>query len=185
MTVYAEDSMDDWSTGWYCLRAKPKMELVASATLSTLENVEVFFPRTQRSNKVSPQPLKPLFPGYFFARFDPVVHLRNVHYARGVAYIVRRNEVPVHVPPQVMIALRLLSPEGIVEIPDSPHRVGEKVKVISGLFKGDQGVVTQLLPARERIRVLFEILGRPTEVEINEQEVDFPTAHPIGTNQTA
>ena len=84
-------------------------------------------------------------------------------------------------PPQVMIALRLLSPEGVVEIPDRPHRVGEKVKVISGLFKGDQGVVTQLVPARERVRVLFEILGRPTEVEINEDDVDFPSAHPIGT----
>ena len=53
--------------------------------------------------------------------------------------------------------------------------------MISGLFKGDQGVVTQLIPARERVRVLFEILGRPTEVEIDEQEVDFPSAHPIGT----
>ena len=181
MKVYPEDTMDDWSIGWYCIRAKPRMELVATATLSTLENVEVFFPRTQRTKKVPPQPLKPLFPGYFFARFDPVVHLRNVHYARGVAYIVRRKEVPVHVPPQVMIALRLLSPEGVVEIPDRPHRVGEKVKVISGLFKGEQGVVTQLVPARERVRVLFEILGRPTEVEINEDDVDFPSAHPIGT----
>jgi len=42
-------------------------------------------------------------------------------------------------------------------------------------------VVTQLIPARDRIRVLFEILGRPTEVEINEDDVDFPSAHPIGT----
>ena len=42
-------------------------------------------------------------------------------------------------------------------------------------------MVTKLIPARERVRVLFEILGRPTEVEIDEQEVDFPSAHPIGT----
>ena len=56
-----------------------------------------------------------------------------------------------------------------------------KVKVIAGLFKGENGVVTQLVPARERVRVLFEILGHQTEVEINEDDVDFPTAHPIGT----
>ena len=144
MKVYPEDTMDDWSIGWYCIRAKPRMELVATATLSTLENVEVFFPRTQRTKKIPPQPLKPLFPGYFFARFDPVVHLRNVHYARGVAYIVRRKEVPVHVPPQVMIALRLLSPEGVVEIPDRPHRVGEKVKIISGPMIYKSGVVEKI-----------------------------------------
>ena len=82
--------MKDWAIGWYCLRAKPRQEMVASSTLSTLNNVEVFLPRTQRAKKVKPQPLKPLFPGYFFARFDPIEHLRNVHYARGVAIVVRR-----------------------------------------------------------------------------------------------
>ena len=176
-----EQEMKDWSVGWYCVRAKPRQEMVASSTLTTLDRVEVFIPRTQRTRKIKPEPLKPLFPGYFFARFDPVEHLRNVHYARGVAYIVRRKGVPVHVSPQVMIELRLLSPDGILEIPDQPHKIGDKIKVISGLFKGDQGVVTKLIPARERVRVLFEILGRPTEVEIDEQEVDFPSAHPIGT----
>jgi transcriptional antiterminator RfaH len=176
-----EQEMKDWSIGWYCIRAKPRQENVASATLSTLDQVDVFLPRTQRARKAKSSPLKPLFPGYFFARFDPVQHLRNVHYARGVAYIVTRKGVPVHVHPQVMIELRLLSPDGIVEIPDQPHKIGDNIKVISGLFKGDEGVVTQLIPARERVRVLFEILGRPTEVEIDEHEVDFPSAHPIGT----
>ncbi len=176
-----EQEMKDWSLGWYCIRAKPRQEMVASATLSTLDGVEVFIPRTQRVRKIKPDPLKPLFPGYFFARFDPIQHLRNVHYARGVAYIVRRKGVPVHVSSEVMIELRLLSPDGILQIPDQPHRIGDNIKVISGLFKGDQGIVTKLIPARERVRVLFEILGRPTEVEIDEDEVDFPTAHPIGS----
>lgn len=176
-----DGNMKDWSLGWYCLRAKPRQEMVAAATLSTLDQVEVFLPRTMRKRKAKSDPLKPLFPGYFFARFDPVEHLRNVHYARGVAYIVRRKEVPVHVSPQVMIELRLLSPDGIVEIPDQPHKIGDKIKVMSGIFKGGEGVVTQLISARERVRVLFEILGRPTVVEIDEQQLDFPSAHPIGT----
>ena len=123
--------------------------------------MEVFLPRTQRARKAKSGPLKALFPGYFFARFDPVEHLRNVHYARGVAYIVRCKGVPVHVSPQVMIELRLLSPDGIVEIPDQPHKIGDSIKVISGLFKGDQGVVTQLIPARERVRVLLKFLVVP------------------------
>ena len=173
--------MKDWAIGWYCIRAKPRQEMMASATLSTLEKVEVFIPRTQRTRKANSGPLKPLFPGYFFARFDPVEHLRNIHYARGVSYIVRCKGVPVHVSPQIMIELRLLSPDGIFQIPDQPHKVGDNIKIISGLFKGGQGVVTQLIPARDRVRVLFEILGRPTEVEIDEQEVDFPSAHPIRT----
>ena len=175
-----ENELDDWSMGWYCIRSKPRMEMVAAATLQTLDDVEVFLPRTIRPPKAKIFTAKALFPGYLFARFDPVNHLRNVHYARGVGYVVRRKEVPVHVPPQVMIELRLISPDGILEIPDLPHRVGDKVKVISGLFRGDEGTVTQLIPARERVKVLFEILGRPTEVEIDEDIVDFPSAHPMG-----
>ena len=59
------DEMKDWSSGWYCVRAKPRMETVASSTLQTLDGVEIFLPRTQRAKKNVPQPLKPLFPGYF------------------------------------------------------------------------------------------------------------------------
>ena len=176
------DEKGDWSMGWYCIRAKPRMETVAAATLQTLKSVEVFLPRTVRPKKIKCSPIKPLFPGYFFARFDPIVHLRNVHFARGVSYVVRRKEIPVPVSPQVMLELRLISPDGILEIPDKPHRIGDKVKAIAGLFEGEQGDVTQLIPSRERIKVLFEILGRPTEVEIDENFLDFPSTHPMGTS---
>ena len=176
------DEKGDWSMGWYCVRAKPRMETVAAATLQTLKSVEVFLPRTVRPKKIKCSPIKPLFPGYFFARFDPIVHLRNVHFARGVSYVVRRKDIPVPVSPQVMLELRLISPDGILEIPDKPHRIGDKVKAIAGLFEGEQGDVTQLIPSRERIKVLFEILGRPTEVEIDENFLDFPSTHPMGTS---
>ena len=81
-----------------------------------------------------------------------------------------------------MIELKLITPDGILEIPDQPHKIGDKVKAISGLFKGDEGKVTQLIPARDRVKVLFEILGRPIEVEINENLLDFPSAHPMSSN---
>ena len=100
-------STDDWSTGWYCLRSKPRMENVAAASLSSLEDVDVFLPRTQRQNQKIKQPVKPLFPGYFFARYDPIKHLRNVHYARGVAYLSSVKK-PVLVPKSYE-ELRLLS----------------------------------------------------------------------------
>ena len=125
---HPKEELIDWSVGWYCIRTKPRMETVAAATLSTLEDVEVFLPRTIRPPKAKVFSAKALFPGYLFARFDPVTHIRNVHYARGVGYVVRRKEVPVHVPPQAMIELRLISPDGLLEIPDQPHKVGDKVK---------------------------------------------------------
>ena len=41
--------------------------------------------------------------------------------------------------------------------------------------------MTQLVSARERVKVLFEILGQPTEVEIDENFLDFPSAHPMSS----
>ena len=172
---------EEWTVGWFCLRAKPRMELLATQSLKSLPNVEVFFPRTVRSLKERTNSPKPLFPGYFFARFDPISDLRNVNFARGIAYIIRRKEVPVPVSPQVMLELNLISPDGVLEIPDKIHSIGDKVTALSGLFKGDTGTVTQLVPARERVKVLFEILGRPTEVEIDENMLDFPTTHPLSS----
>ena len=58
-----DHQIKDWAIDWYCIRAKPRQEMVASATLSTLEEVEVFLPRTQRARKAISGPLKPLFPG--------------------------------------------------------------------------------------------------------------------------
>ena len=52
------DSLEDWSKGWFCLRAKPRMEAVASATLATLDSVEVFLPRTIRPKKAIPTLVK-------------------------------------------------------------------------------------------------------------------------------
>ena len=175
----SQNEEKEWSLGWYCVRAKPKMEIIAATTLNTLDSVEVFLPKTIRPKKLKEASAKPLFPGYFFARFDPVINIRNVHFARGVSYVVRRMEVPVIVPPEVMVEFRMLSPNGVLEIPDQPHKIGQKVSAIAGLFKGDEGKVVQLIPSRERIKVLFEILGRSTEVEIDENFLDFPSVHPI------
>ena len=173
------EKLEDWTTGWFCLRAKPRLEKVASATLSSLKNVDVFLPLTIRPKKNAPSLFKPLFPGYLFARFDPVVNLRNINFSRGVSYVVSRKEIPVPIPNQVMTELKLISPDGIVEIPDQPHKVGDNVKIINGLFRGGKGKVTQLIPARDRVKVLFEILGQPTEIEIDEESLDFPSAHPM------
>ena len=50
--------------------------------------------------------------------------------------LLSEKGIPVPMPPQAMNELRLMSPEGILEIPDKTHQVGDKVKIISGLFKG-------------------------------------------------
>lgn len=98
-----QDDMEDWSIGWYCIRAKPRMETVAAATLQTLDSVEVFLPRTIRPKKIKSTPIKPLFPGYFFARFDPekfqcshrYKHIQNHAKVSNKRQILCKSEYPL------------------------------------------------------------------------------------------
>ena len=49
---------------------------------------------------------------------------------------------------------------------DPELRIGDSVQIAEGAFQGLQAVVTQLLPAKERVKVLLEFLGRSVEAEI-------------------
>jgi transcriptional antiterminator RfaH len=48
---------------------------------------------------------------------------------------------------------------------------GKQVKITAGAFFGLEAVVTQVLPAKERVKVLLEFLGRMTETELPKSEV--------------
>jgi transcriptional antiterminator RfaH len=54
---------------------------------------------------------------------------------------------------------------------DSSLKIGQPVQLIEGPFQGLEVVITQLLPARERIRVLLEFLGRSLEMEVPAEKV--------------
>lgn len=43
---------------------------------------------------------------------------------------------------------------------------GDAVQIVSGAMQGLTAVVSRVMPARERVAVLMEFLGRPTEIEM-------------------
>jgi transcriptional antiterminator RfaH len=54
---------------------------------------------------------------------------------------------------------------------DPEIKVGQSVRIAEGPFQGLEVVVTHLLPARERVKVLLEFLGRPVETEISTPKI--------------
>ena len=112
-----------------------------------------------------------MFPGYLFAKFVYSTQYRAVESSHGVRGIVRFGERLATLPTNTVIALQSKAGAEEVVTVDSSLKIGQPVQLIEGPFQGLEVVVTQLLPAKERIRVLLEFLGRSLEMEIPAEKV--------------
>ena len=48
-----------------------------------------------------------------------------------------------------------------------PLRVGSQVTVADGSLLGSQGIVVKVLPAKQRVQILLDFLGRTTLAEMD------------------
>jgi transcriptional antiterminator RfaH len=166
---------------WYCLRSLSKHEHIAAAHLRMLEGVVVFCPQI-RFKRATRRGLvwvtEAVFPGYLFARFDLAEH-RRVLYAPGVCGIVRFGNRYPTIGEQSLAQLR--DQTGVTEIREVNHEIseGDQVKIMRGVFIGLQAVVTQVLPATQRVKILMDFLGRKMEAEVESASVLPRVAHPL------
>jgi transcriptional antiterminator RfaH len=112
-----------------------------------------------------------MFPSYLFARFQLADMGRKVEYAHGVKGIVRfANRYPT-VGDGVLVQLReYVGVKEVKQLEYAPTR-GDKVSIGEGAFAGLDAVVTQILPATERVKVLMDFLGRKIEAEVQSSSV--------------
>jgi transcriptional antiterminator RfaH len=154
---------------WYCIRTQPKRENIASATLEREFGFEVFLPRLRFKRSTQRGTVwfnEPLFPSYFFAKFDFFSYKRAVNFANGVAGIVHFGEFYPQIPEDTIVELRrIVGPEQIHIIEDE-FCEGDEVVVGDGPFKGLEVVVIKPMPGSKRVAVLMEFLGRQTVVEM-------------------
>jgi len=154
---------------WYCLRSQPKHEHIAAAHLRREAGLEVFCPRvrlqrrTQRGLKWF---VEAMFPNYLFARFDLTTSKSLVRYSPGVSGLVHFGEQILPVPAAAIEELASFLGGDDIRTLEFPLVEGDEVAIVSGPLTGQEGVVTKLLPARERVRVLLEFLGNTHEIEL-------------------
>ncbi|MFZ4774726.1 MAG: transcription termination/antitermination protein NusG [Terrimicrobiaceae bacterium] len=168
---------------WYCLKTRPRQERSAKIALMKEAGVELFCPllrfeRARKSGRV--RVTEAMFPGYLFARFMFSTHFRLVASANGVSTIVSFGGHPATVSDEVINELRAAVADGgeTIEIP-TKLSIGEEVQVVAGPFQGIRAVVTSLLPARQRVTVLLELLGMEREVEVSDAMVLPDVLHPM------
>jgi transcriptional antiterminator RfaH len=167
---------------WYCLRSRPKHEHIAAAHVRLVEGVTVFCPRI-RFKRLTRQGLvwvtEAMFPGYLFAYFDLQEKHREVRYAHCVVGIVQfGNRYPI-IEEQALVLLR--DQTGVAEVKELTYELsqGDQVKVVGGVFAGLEAVVTQVLSAKERVRILMDFLGRQMEAEVEQSSVLPHAVHPL------
>ena len=114
--------------------------------------------------------MEPLFPGYFLARFDEVKNLRDILHLNGVSGAVQFGRVLPEVPEFFVDELRndFSSEEENILAVERKLGVGDDVELVGGAFQGVGGVILEVLPSAERVKVLLDLMGqqRPVEVDI-------------------
>ena len=161
------------ATQWFCLRTQTKREHIAAAILDRLEAVEVFCPRISQVKKTrtgKKRFVEAMFPGYIFAKFNYHLHSRQVIHSQGITQMVELGERRV-IPERIILDLKASLPEGIIEAPDLSIEPGAEIEVVTGSLKGMNGKVLAQLPAKNRIQVLLEFLGREITVEVSPDDI--------------
>jgi transcriptional antiterminator RfaH len=165
------------SPKWFCLRTQSKREHIAAEHVRQLPGIETFLPRIRFQRKTSRGPVwftEALFPGYLFARFDLAEQLRQIHHANGVRGVVHFGDRWPAIADEAIAELRQLAGDEQVCVVNELFSPGEEVEVAAGAFRGWSAVVTRVLPARERVLVLLDFLGRQTCVEVPEADLLRP-----------
>jgi transcriptional antiterminator RfaH len=157
-------------SGWFCVRSQPKHEHIAAARLRT-EGIEVYLPRIRFKKASARGPVwvtEALFPNYVFARFNWRESSRLVRHAAGVSTIVHFGMTVPTIPGEVIAELRQRVGEKELHVLPDKFAEGDMVQLTSGPLQGLAAVVTCVMPAKERVKVLLNFLGRQTSVEIEQ-----------------
>ena len=159
---------------WFCLRAEPKREHLAATALRRRFGVECLSPRLRFRKLTRRGPVwfvEAMFPGYLFAKFVYSTQHRAVESSHGIRGIVRFGDRLATLPDGTVMALQSHAGTDEVVTIDSSLKIGQPVHIIEGPFRGLEVVITQVLPAKERIRVLLDFLGRSIEIDVSTAKV--------------
>jgi transcriptional antiterminator RfaH len=155
---------------WYCARTKPKHEHLVAANLRRNLGLEVFHPRLRLERTTQRgvvRVVESLFPCYIFVRCDAEQKADDIRYVSGMSSLVRFGDRIAVVPDGVVeeLAECFRSDEPLPV--EDPLDIGTEVTVAGGAFMGFSGTVLRVLPAKQRVQVLLDFLGRTTVAEVD------------------
>jgi transcriptional antiterminator RfaH len=168
---------------WYCLRTHPKHENLAAAHLRQVPGVAVFHPQLMLmrwTRRGWMRRSEPLFPNYLFARFELQTALEKVKYTPSVKKVLEFGGRAPTIPDRVIEDLRATIQATVSEVFRDLPVIGEEIEVAKGPFEGLKGKVIWVRPAKERVKVLLDILGSSVPAELSLTSVLFHKSETAG-----
>ena len=152
--------------GWYSARTKPKHEHIAAANLRRHLDLPVFLPRL-RLEKLTRRGVvrvvEPLFPCYIFVQCVVEERVSEIQHLSGISRLVQFGGKYPRVGNTIIEELQAcFGREDMISV-ESRLAPGDEVTVASGAFAGMSAWALKNLPAKKRVQILLEILGRPTD----------------------
>jgi len=155
---------------WFALQCKARSEAIVERQL-TAASIETFFPtyRLGRAWRAASIVARPLFPGYLFAHID-LTHAEPRLWRRlpGLIGPVSFDGRPAPIPDEIIDLIRSRSAE--VASAGGPAllnvRPGDAVRILEGPFKDLDAIFDGALDGKARVRVLLDVLGRLSRVEL-------------------
>lgn len=155
---------------WFCVRSQPKREHIAAANLARLLHLEIFNPRLRTKKVTRRGPVwfvENLFPNYLFARFLLPTQLDDVKFTPGVSHVVRFGGRYAAIPENIIEDLRLNFGANELQLSEELPSQGDIVTITGKVLDGFRAVVLRVMPAKQRVQVLLDMLGRSSMVELS------------------
>jgi transcriptional antiterminator RfaH len=166
----SKSRMQIQNPAWYCARTKPKHEHIASANLRKNLGLEVFLPRLRierATQRGVTRAVEPLFPCYIFVRCVIEEKMTEIKHVNGISSLVHFGDRIPKIEDSIIEELQeCFAAEDLLTV-ENRLLPGDEVSVADGAFAGMRAFVLRNMPARKRVQVLLDILGRPTPVEVD------------------
>jgi len=163
---------------WFAIHVKRFREAVAASNVAAL-GLEVFLPivKLEGLQKMAIKiGSKPLFPSYFFARFNPEISLSSVECSGGVLHVIKSGAWPIPIDDSIIQEIQnRVDADGLIPLQHRELKPGDRVSIEDGPFAGMMGRVETELDDRRRVAILLETLWQ-ARVLIDKRWVQVGTA---------
>jgi transcription termination/antitermination protein NusG len=156
---------------WFAVWTRSRHEQVVREQLQT-KQIDAFLPTITKWSRWKDRKKKidwPLFPGYCFARFDPVNRLAVLKCA-GVVSIVSFNGEIAPIPEHEIEGIRRLVETDLQYDPCPLIKEGMMVEVVHGPLRG---VIGRLVRKGSHARLILavDLIGQAVSVEIDAADI--------------